>query len=145
VSADETDTEQSSEKRSEVVEAQSEAMMQSADCTPGMWTTLSVYCLIDPSSQSVIANDIALQATTTEYFDRLLKLILLGFLLTAEFMLLQWSIRNIAVSFFVNYLHFACVIDDAKCIVVTRVCVSVCPSVRTGGRTDAHTTARTRM
>ena len=36
-------------------------------------------------------------------------------------------------------LHFASVIDDAKCIVVTRVCVSVCP------RPYAHTTARTRM
>ena len=81
----------------------------------------------------MIANDSALQATTTEYFDRLLKLILLGFLLTAVFMLLQWSIRNIAVSFFVNYLHLACVVDDAKCIVVTRVRPSVRPSVR--GRT----------
>jgi len=30
-------------------------------------------------------------------------------------------------------------IDDAKCTVVTRVCVSVCP------RPYAHTTARTRM
>ena len=30
-------------------------------------------------------------------------------------------------------LHFAWVVDDAKCIVVTRVCVSVCLSVR--GRT----------
>jgi len=30
-------------------------------------------------------------------------------------------------------LHFALVVDDAKCIVVTRVCVSVCVSVR--GRT----------
>jgi len=27
------------------------------------------------------------------------------------------------------YLHFAWVVDDAKCIVVTRVCVSVCVSV----------------
>jgi len=26
-------------------------------------------------------------------------------------------------------LHFACVVDDAKCIVVTRVCVSLCVSV----------------
>ena len=30
-------------------------------------------------------------------------------------------------------LHFAWVVDDAKCIVVTRVCLSVCLSVR--GRT----------
>jgi len=38
-------------------------------------------------------------------------------------------------------LHFACVIDNAKCIVVTWVCVcvSVCPWPH------AHTTARTRM
>jgi len=38
-------------------------------------------------------------------------------------------------------LHFAWVVDDAKCIVVTRVCVSVCVCLRT----YAHTTARTRM
>jgi len=38
-------------------------------------------------------------------------------------------------------LHFAWVIDDAKCIVVTRVCVclSVCP------RLHVHIIARTRM
>ena len=36
-----------------------------------------------------------------------------------------------------TYLHFAWVIDDAKCIVVTRVCVSVCP------RPHAYTIART--
>jgi len=40
-------------------------------------------------------------------------------------------------------LHFAWVVDDAKCIVVTRVCVSVCVSVCP--RPHAHTTARTRM
>ena len=31
--------------------------------------------------------------------------------------------------FVVVLLHFARVVDDAKCIVVTRVCVSVCVSV----------------
>jgi len=36
-------------------------------------------------------------------------------------------------------LHFAWVVEDAKCIVVTRVCLSVCP------RPYAHTNARTRM
>jgi len=36
-------------------------------------------------------------------------------------------------------LHFAWVIDHEKCIVVTRVCVSVCP------RPHAYTIARTRM
>jgi len=36
-------------------------------------------------------------------------------------------------------LHFAWVIDDVKCMLVTRICVSVCPSPR------AHTTAQTRM
>jgi len=36
-------------------------------------------------------------------------------------------------------LHFVWVADDAKCIVVMRVCVSVCP------RPYAHTIARTRM
>ena len=34
-------------------------------------------------------------------------------------------------------LHFVWVVDDAKCIVVTRVCLSVCP------RLYAHTTTRT--
>ena len=38
-----------------------------------------------------------------------------------------------------HLLHFAWVVDDAKCIVVTRVCVSVCP------RPHAHTIARTRV
>ena len=40
-----------------------------------------------------------------------------------------------------HLLHFAWVVDDAKCIVVTRVCVrlSVCP------RPHAHIIARTRM
>jgi len=44
-------------------------------------------------------------------------------------------------------LHFTSVVDDAKCIVVTRVCVSVCLSVCLCGcpRPYAHTTARTRM
>jgi len=40
-------------------------------------------------------------------------------------------------------LHFAWVVDDAKCTVVTRVCVSVCLCVCP--RPYAHTTARTRM
>ena len=40
-------------------------------------------------------------------------------------------------------LYFAWIVDDAKCIVVTRVCVSVCLSVCP--RPHAHTTARTRM
>jgi len=35
--------------------------------------------------------------------------------------------------FFVRLLHFAWVVDDAKCIVITCVCLCVCVSVR--GRT----------
>jgi len=48
-------------------------------------------------------------------------------------------------------LYFAWVVDDAKCIVVTRVCMSVCVSVCLSvclsacPRPYAHTTARTRM
>ena len=42
-----------------------------------------------------------------------------------------------------HLLHFAWVVDDAKCIVVTRVCVSVCLSVCP--RPYAHTTAWTQM
>ena len=42
-------------------------------------------------------------------------------------------------------LHFAWVVDDAKCIVVTRVCVSVCLCLSVCPRPYAHTTARTRM
>jgi len=38
-----------------------------------------------------------------------------------------------------SLLHFAWVVDHEKCIVVTRVCVSVCP------RPHAYTIARTRM
>jgi len=38
-----------------------------------------------------------------------------------------------------SLLHFARVVDDAKCIVVTRVCVSVCP------RSHPYSIARTRM
>jgi len=38
-----------------------------------------------------------------------------------------------------SLLHFAWVVDDAKCLVVTRVCVYVCP------RPYVHTSARTRM
>jgi len=45
VAVDDVDAEQSSEKRSEVIE-QSEVMMQSAECTSGMWTTLSVSCCL---------------------------------------------------------------------------------------------------
>jgi len=37
----------------------------------------------------------------------------------------QFSILN---EFILCWLHFAWVVDDAKCIVVTRVCVSVCLS-----------------
>jgi len=36
-------------------------------------------------------------------------------------------------------LYFALVVDDAKCIVGTRVCVTVCP------QPYAHTIAQTRM
>ena len=42
-------------------------------------------------------------------------------------------------AFFKCWLHFARVVDYAKCILVTRVCVSACPSPH------AHATARTRM
>ena len=35
-------------------------------------------------------------------------------------------------------LHFACVVDDAKCIVVTRVCVYVCLSVCLSAAVRAH-------
>jgi len=42
-----------------------------------------------------------------------------------------------------EYLHFVWVVDDAKCIVVTRVCVCVCVCVCL--RPYAHTIARTRM
>jgi len=35
-------------------------------------------------------------------------------------------------------LHFALVVDDAKCIVVTRVCVFVCLSVRSRTPTLLH-------
>ena len=50
-------------------------------------------------------------------------------------------------NFLYYLLHFAWVVDDAKCIVVTRVCVSVCVSVCLSvcPRPYAHTTARTRM
>jgi len=60
-----------------------------------------------------------------------------------------------AVTYLIDSLHFARVVDDAKCIVVNRVCVclslchcmcvcvSVCLSVCP--RPYAHTTARTRM
>jgi len=41
------------------------------------------------------------------------------------------------------WLHFAWVVDNEKCIVVTRVCVCVCLSVCP--RPYAHTIARTRM
>ena len=34
------------------------------------------------------------------------------------------------LNYFDHLLHFACVVDDVKCIVVTRVCVCVCLSVR---------------
>jgi len=42
-----------------------------------------------------------------------------------------------------EFLHFAWVVDDAKCIVVTRVCVSVCLCLCP--RPHAYTIARTRM
>jgi len=42
-----------------------------------------------------------------------------------------------------TYLHFAWVVHDAKCIVVMRVCVSMCVSVCP--RPYGHTTAPTRM
>jgi len=42
-----------------------------------------------------------------------------------------------------GYLHFGWVVDDAKCTVVTRVCV--CLSVCLCPRPHAHTTAQTRM
>ena len=42
-------------------------------------------------------------------------------------------------------LHFAWVVDDAKCIVVTRVCVSVCVFVSVCPRPHAYTIARTRI
>jgi len=45
------------------------------------------------------------------------------------------------------FLHFAWVVHDAKCIVVTRVCVCVCVYVCLSvcPRPYAHTTAWTRM
>ena len=43
----------------------------------------------------------------------------------------SWHLKTQAS--YVIQLHFAWVVDDAKCIVVTRVCLSVCVSVR--GRT----------
>ena len=53
----------------------------------------------------------------------------------------NWHLQYLILS-----LHFAWVIDDAKCIVVTRVCVSVCLCVcLVCPRPYAHTTARTRI
>jgi len=40
----------------------------------------------------------------------------------------RWALAHISSSFFFSLLHFSCVIDDTKCIVVTRVCL--CVSVR---------------
>jgi len=47
--------------------------------------------------------------------------------------LLLSNSNHTIITFKMLLLHFAWVVDDAKCIVVTRVCVSVCLSVR--GRT----------
>jgi len=42
-------------------------------------------------------------------------------------------------------LHYAWVVDDAKCIVVTRICVSVCLCVCVCLWLHAYTIARTGM
>ena len=42
---------------------------------------------------------------------------------------LSWLFFS-TIYWWINLLHFAWVVDDAKCIVVTRVCVPVCLSVR---------------
>jgi len=39
----------------------------------------------------------------------------------------RWALADISIALLCYSLHFAWVVDDAKCIVVTRVCVSVCP------------------
>jgi len=64
-------------------------------------------------------------------------------------LLTLWYIGIFTFYIYLYLLHFAWVVDDAKCIVVTRVCVCLCVCLSVGvcvcPRPYAHTTARTRM
>jgi len=114
-------------KTTVTVQADNTALLPLCWCWNGCYSTVSIFDIRFRRISKIMV-------TLDEVICKLDYLIQMLYIL---------FVAALVVCVFIDFLHFAWVVDDTKCIVVTRVCVCVCLSVCP--RPYAHTTAWTRM